>query len=1434
MALDYNLQQTGPEVQERLDEVLITRADLNQEIADREAADTTLQQNINSEAQARETADSALQENIDAEETRATAAEQTNADAIAAEVTRAQNKEAELADSVNQEKQARINAAATLQNNIDAEATRAQTAEQANASALEALQTLIPASASVQNKLVDKEFMNSSIATATATFRGTYNLITDLDLTIAATHTAIAIKLGIAVLEKDKNDYVFVQIPAYAQAPTEIAKIERYKFDGSVFVYEYELNNSSFTTEQWNALNSGITSGLVEKLQALPTNSDLNTLLSGKQDTINDLQEIREGAVAGASSYQLPGTGIPATDLSEGVQESLEAADNAAPDVFGPYANVAAAHAALSAKGLNTIGRTVGITAPSNMVVEYWYQGGTEQNNLVLKQSEVAQVKSINNIPLSGDGNIEVVQADFEDLANDKGTLKLADKAYVPADFSGLGKVYLRKNMINVGLHFRKIEESFASIEADTLFATPDDIYFSTADNKFVAQKGNKYYANWSAKDSNAYINPNSNLIYVCDSNGKIYTWDDGLVETTQVGKNVLSQADINKPNTVYIIQYDYDIVNKVDAVTTNNGIFDGEHYGYLPIITTNQETYRALDGCVFVNWHNNTIIGVNLVPDGTAGEENNDYAIAKLSEEPSGVAISYYTPNGTITMPEGSVIQFEGGSINNGTIIGNGVKLSEWKFNNVTFSSSDSFEFVKPIPVPSENPKEFIETILSYKSYNSLVPTIFLFNSMKPYDWDGVLTIDKKCVVLTGGGVIRGHIQIGVDPITYKEYEQDYDWDGNRMCITISNLTFNKIGKLGRVTNGGSKDVIITQENVANFVKYATIDDAYDDNYASITLYNANHIKITDCFFHNIPFPVAYKANRAVPGEALPDSGGFKIQQIMRRVNIINCDFERCYIAIYAPSNVDNSLEYGDLEICFCNVTPQLHCVQVKNIDGLKVYNNVFNTGHDNLSFEGVNLLAEGCFMQVNNNAFYGEMNVASVVALYPSSIQLIGNGFYAQHTSIGTPYKYKGCINIIADQNKYIGYVGGCIIESNLFTSVNALPIYINKRVRGCIIDGNCIAGEDYNSLYQKTLYYIGDYVVVDRIQDNVKKQSLLRTTLLDLRIDAITEYKRYRDTYNENYYKNIDFTTSNNSNVYHVRRITKVKPVIAITGSFKNLSQCKLMFNGVCFTISGDYNAETEALTALKTKIDSLFSDDYDTSIIAGVLWIVGKLSTTEVCSPFIDLERKLDVVYQNLGYRVEIWDKDNKNEYNEAAQFAGIDLECDGKIINIDNELSIMSCTKASDKYFTLTASNYTSSSYAQLYIQDDTFFAMSGNDISSNEALAQIIALCYSDRYSISGSTITCLEANKEWNRLDSRYSWWLTCSTHVVDVKHVEQDGAKFGVKRSGETSERPVGSSIYVGFMYFDTSSGINKPIYASAISGNTVTWVDATGATV
>lgn len=51
--------------------------------------------------------------------------------------------------------------------------------------------------------------------------------------------------------------------------------------------------------------------------------------ISGKQDTITDLQEIRNGASAGAIAYQKPSDGVPKSDLTSSVQASLSKADTA-------------------------------------------------------------------------------------------------------------------------------------------------------------------------------------------------------------------------------------------------------------------------------------------------------------------------------------------------------------------------------------------------------------------------------------------------------------------------------------------------------------------------------------------------------------------------------------------------------------------------------------------------------------------------------------------------------------------------------------------------------------------------------------------------------------------------------------------------------------------------------------------------------------------------------------------------------------------------------------------------------------------------------------------------------------------------------------------------------------------------------------------------
>lgn len=105
---------------------------------------------------------------------------------------------------------------------------------------------LIPAQASASNQLADKDFVNSSIETATATFRGTFTVLADLLATTG-----------------DKNDYAYLK----TLDPTSgLYSFDKYTYGTNGWEYAYTINSSGFTAEQLAALNSGITSSLVSKI----------------------------------------------------------------------------------------------------------------------------------------------------------------------------------------------------------------------------------------------------------------------------------------------------------------------------------------------------------------------------------------------------------------------------------------------------------------------------------------------------------------------------------------------------------------------------------------------------------------------------------------------------------------------------------------------------------------------------------------------------------------------------------------------------------------------------------------------------------------------------------------------------------------------------------------------------------------------------------------------------------------------------------------------------------------------------------------------------------------------------------------------------------------------------------------------------------------
>ena len=118
---------------------------------------------------------------------------------------------------------------------------------------------LIPNTATADNQLADKNFVNSSISTATATFKGTFDNLTELQQTSA-----------------DLNDY------AYFKHTDDNHNIvySRYKYSDGIWNFEYDLNTTGFTAEQWATINSGITAN------SIPTNYvDLSSdqIINGKK-----------------------------------------------------------------------------------------------------------------------------------------------------------------------------------------------------------------------------------------------------------------------------------------------------------------------------------------------------------------------------------------------------------------------------------------------------------------------------------------------------------------------------------------------------------------------------------------------------------------------------------------------------------------------------------------------------------------------------------------------------------------------------------------------------------------------------------------------------------------------------------------------------------------------------------------------------------------------------------------------------------------------------------------------------------------------------------------------------------------------------------------------------------------------------------------------
>lgn len=148
------------------------------------------------------------------------------------------------------------------------------------------------------------EFVNSSISLAAADY------ISDHGEPFTSVNN-----LPTSTSVVSNNDYAFV-------TGTDSAGntyYDRYKAtvsgDTVTWAKEFRLNNSSFTAAQWSAISSGITAVLVASYNSHLANNDIHVTTQNKSDW--------------NAKYDKPSTGIPASDMSQAVQDALSSGASA-------------------------------------------------------------------------------------------------------------------------------------------------------------------------------------------------------------------------------------------------------------------------------------------------------------------------------------------------------------------------------------------------------------------------------------------------------------------------------------------------------------------------------------------------------------------------------------------------------------------------------------------------------------------------------------------------------------------------------------------------------------------------------------------------------------------------------------------------------------------------------------------------------------------------------------------------------------------------------------------------------------------------------------------------------------------------------------------------------------------------------------------------
>ena len=254
------------------------------------------------------------------------------------------------------ETQNRIDADNSLSNDIGTEASIRQNADDllasdiSNASSrITSIEDKIPSQASSSNQLADKSFVNSSIQTNTANFRGNWNTWSDVPSDDVDLYPQDYAGNRIPAV----NDYLVVKNASDYTANT-LSGTWRFKYGGvwetdgkNGWIPEYQVNEEPLTSEQVYAINSGITSDKVSSYDAHLIDTSNPHSVTKSQVGLGDVVNSGDSAIPIEGGTTKFTTGGAYTELAK-KNDKITITDNTSSGTFSDSTELVITPSALS------------------------------------------------------------------------------------------------------------------------------------------------------------------------------------------------------------------------------------------------------------------------------------------------------------------------------------------------------------------------------------------------------------------------------------------------------------------------------------------------------------------------------------------------------------------------------------------------------------------------------------------------------------------------------------------------------------------------------------------------------------------------------------------------------------------------------------------------------------------------------------------------------------------------------------------------------------------------------------------------------------------------------------------------------------------------------------------------------------------------------